>query len=138
MLIAILSIMVGRFFEQIVGLARVLDMTIFWALLAVFVSLPQVMGDSPVTSQAVPEPPVPQGRRRCRSRNPTQSSVNTGVNNWKVIGRLAIVAWLIGGIFVVTWVKSINSVRAAESAGDAVEHVQRGDLQATLGALAGC
>ena len=63
------------------------------------------------------------------------SSNGGGGYDWRLLWRLAIVAWLIGGIAMLTWVKSINYVRAAVATGEAVEHFQRGDLQATLTSL---
>ena len=44
LLIGLLSVFAGRFVEQLVGVARVSDLTIFWALLALFVALPVIKG----------------------------------------------------------------------------------------------
>jgi len=49
-----------------------------------------------------------------------------------MIFRLAIVAWLIGGVGVVTWQKSINSVRASVAEGRALSHFREGDLESSL------
>jgi tetratricopeptide (TPR) repeat protein len=46
--------------------------------------------------------------------------------------RLAVLAWVVGGIGVVTWQKSVNSVRASVVEGRALEHFRQGDLQAAI------
>ena len=68
LLIGLLSVFSGRFVEQLVGVARVSDLTIVWALLALFVALPVIKGLSlestdtlsrPITSQS----PLASGTR---------------------------------------------------------------------------
>ena len=54
-LIGLLGILAGRFLEEMVGVARVSDLTIFWVLLAIFVALPEVMQ----APQALVESPTP-------------------------------------------------------------------------------
>ena len=44
-LVGLLAALVGRFIEQIVGLARISDLTIFWVLLAVFAVAALASGD---------------------------------------------------------------------------------------------
>ena len=44
-LIGVVAIVVGRGFEQMTGIARVSDLTIFWVLLGAFVAVPLVMGE---------------------------------------------------------------------------------------------
>ena len=39
---------------------------------------------------------------------------------------------MIGGLFVLTWAKSVNNVRAAVEVGDAVKSVKQGDFQGGL------
>jgi tetratricopeptide (TPR) repeat protein len=46
-----------------------------------------------------------------------------------------VVAWLVGGITMVTWVKGLNYPRAAVVAGQGVEHYRRGEFQASLAAF---
>ena len=46
--------------------------------------------------------------------------------------RLAIVAWLVGGIGVVTWQKGVNPVRASVAEGRALRSYQQGDLDGTV------
>ncbi len=52
--------------------------------------------------------------------------------DWQLFWRLAVVAWLFGGIVALTWVKTLNYPRAAVAAGQAVEDFQRGDYQAAV------
>ena len=127
-LIGLLATLGGRFLEMMVGVARVSDLTVLWVLLALFVALPQVM-EGP---KAVPEPdPPPPGRRGRR----TSPSATTRTYSWSVVLRMAIVAWLVGGIGMLTWVKTVNNVRAAVTVGDTAESLSRGDFPAGLAGL---
>lgn len=129
----LLAVMAGRFVEQMVGVARVSDLTIFWALLAVFAVLPAAMqttagsetGASPAQGQV-------RGVRRNRSGRPG-GSVSAPYDRQRLV-RLALVGWAVGGIIALTWVKTISYPRAGMAAADAVDHFQRGDFQ---GAVAG-
>ena len=132
-LLALLAIFVGRFLEQMVGLARVSDLTLFWVLLGVFVALPGLMASPEAAedeTQPVPQPNMPQRRSGRRG-----AVAQTRGTNWALIGRLAVVAWLLGGVFVLTWVKNVNYVRAAHLVSNAKESLQEGDRQGTLLAL---
>jgi tetratricopeptide (TPR) repeat protein len=46
-----------------------------------------------------------------------------------------VVAWLVGGIAMVTWFKSLNYPQAAVMVGQGVEHYRRGKFQASLAAF---
>ena len=130
-LIGLLATLAGRFLEMMVGVARVSDLTVLWVLLAVFAALPQVMQASEAVPESVTSQPIGRRTQRRAERSPSQ----TRQFNWGFVVRLAIVVWLIGGIFVLTWVKSVNSVRAAVNVGEAVRNVQRGNFQAGLADL---
>ena len=133
-LICLVTVIVGRFVEMMVGVARVSDLTLFWVILAIFASLPGVMErmDSPPSEQS--RPAAPPESRRSRGRR-SRSQRRGGTYNWNVFWRLAIVAWLVGGIGILSWVKSVNYVRAAVAEGDALQQFRRGDLQASLASL---
>lgn len=129
-LIGLLAVLAGRFLEQMVGLARVSDLTIFWALLGVFVALPGVMQERKPVAEPSPAPGQTSGRRRRRSGS---RSIGAGGSvDWQLFCRLAVVAWLFGGIVALTWVKTLNYPRAAVAAAQAVEDFQHGDYQAAL------
>ena len=130
MLIALLAIVVGRFFEMMFGVARISDLTGLWILLAMFAALPTVMQlkDSPVAVAGSTQP--------SRSQRKPPFLANTNRDAWYYqLQRLlvyAIVGIIIGAIVTLTWVKSTNYVRASVSAGSAIQHFQQGDFQASL------
>lgn len=133
LLFGMVAIIIGRFLEMMVGVARVSDLTVLWVIFGLFAAL--LSFDARRQDQAVPatsQPDQPIGNRSRRraarvTRTSTAKSFSTGL-----IFRLAMVAWLAGGIGVVTWQKSINSVRASVAEGRALEHFGKGDLESTL------
>ena len=132
-LIVLLAVLAGRFLEMMVGVARVSDLTILWVLLAVFVALPMV-GHGPQSRVERSSDPSLSSRRQ-RNRPGSRSQPATGGYTWRLLGRLAIVAWVIGGIAVLTWVKNVDYVRAAAAAGEGLEHYRQRDFQSTLASL---
>ncbi|TPW09784.1 MAG: hypothetical protein FD130_2404, partial [Halothiobacillaceae bacterium] len=132
-LIALLAVFAGRFLEMMVGVARVSDLTVLWVLLAVFAALPIAMSNPESGVEVAPNPRPRSIRQRSRSRSGNASRPR--LYDWGLFWRLAIVVWLIGGIAVLTWVKSINYARAAVEVGEGLEHYRQGDFQATLASL---
>ena len=130
-LIGLLAVLVGRFVEQTVGLARVSDLTIFWVLLGVFVALPGVMRVREPAADSAPGPAQTSGRQRPRGSSIRSARAHRSLD-WQLFWRLAVVAWLVGGVVALTWVKTINYPRAGDAAGQAVEHFRSGDFQAAL------
>ena len=55
-LLMVLAVIAGRGLEQIVGLARVSDLTMFWALLAVMAAIPGMAADGNKTNNDQPGP----------------------------------------------------------------------------------
>jgi hypothetical protein len=134
-LIGLLSVMAGRFLEQTVGVARVSDLTVFWALLAAFAALPRVFQPSEEEAGLVPGPSAQPRRRRSGNRVISRRRRPSRAYDWRQLGKLVIVAWAIGGIVAITWVKTVNYPRAALLAGQAIERFQEGDLPAALSTL---
>ena len=130
-LVMLLALFAGRFLEQMVGLARVSDLTIFWALLAVFAVLPTVMR----TPNDEPGSSLLQQSSSGRDSSSGPPSPGAGAYNWQLFWRLAVVAWLIGGIGVLTWQKTVNYVRAAVLESTGVKQINRGDYQGALGSF---
>lgn len=129
-LFGLAAVIAGRFLEMMVGVAKVSDLTVLWVLFGVFAAL--VRFES-VREDSVPDAPPPNTRRegrRNRRRTASASSAQSGAAG--LMFRLAIVAWLAGGIGVVTWQKSINSVRASVAEGQALEYFRDGDLDSTV------
>jgi Tfp pilus assembly protein PilF len=134
LLIGLLATLAGRFLEQMVGVARVSDLTVFWTILAIFVALP-VISES---AEAVPEtgPRIRPGRRQeRRGRTASRPSPAANAFDWRRILRLVMVAGIIAGIISLTWAKNLNYPRAAVIAASGVEQFRRGDRQAALVAL---
>ena len=128
-LVGLVAAFAGRFLEQVVGVARVSDLTIFWILLAVFAALPMVFASSSVAeASALPLPRSVRTSRRTR-RQRRQNY------DWPMVVRMVVVAWICGGVFALTWVKTINNVRAATFAADSVEQFSRADFGASLQSL---
>ena len=114
LLIGLLSILAGRFLEQLVGVARVSDLTVFWVLLGLFAASATVM------------------------RYPGQSSeVTSGVHPMpqhkaQLLSRLVLVGCVVGAIGFTTWVKTINYPRAAVIVANGLQHSREGDFDAAL------
>ncbi|PKB84264.1 MAG: hypothetical protein BZY88_00630 [SAR202 cluster bacterium Io17-Chloro-G9] len=136
LLIALLGIFAGRFLEMMVGVARVSDLTILWVLLGVFAALPGITPSSQVAPQRASSTGNSSARTSRRRNQPRPSSGGQPVAyQWSLLVRLAIVAGLMGVIGVLTWVKSVDNVRAAVEAGDALAEFQRGDWQESLSSI---
>jgi tetratricopeptide (TPR) repeat protein len=130
-LAGLLAVVIGRFLEMMVGIARVSDLTILWTLLGVFAALPTVM-------RPTQEPTArPAASRRARLRNRSQNNQDSWVQDfdWRWAWRLALVAWLAGGIVMLTWFKAVNYPLAAVKAGEAIAHLRNSDLASTLAGL---
>jgi len=130
-LAGLLAIFAGRFLEQIVGVARVSDLTVLWVLLAVFAALPVMMAAPEPVEQLPASGQRPRGTRaRGRSRRRQRQPYD-----WQMLARLMVVAWVCGGVIALTWVKTINYARAAVVAAESVEQFSRADFAATLESL---
>jgi O-antigen ligase len=130
-LAGLLAVVIGRFLEMMVGIARVSDLTILWALLGVFAALPALM--RPTEEPARPPPPNRRERRRARSQS-GHSSEDLD-HDWRWVWRLGLVAWLVGGIVMLTWYKAVSYPLAAVKAAEALAHLQTTDLPSTLADL---
>ena len=126
MLIGLISTLAGRMVEQSVGLARVSDLTIFWVLLGAFIALPVVMDKIRAASSRLQIRPTSQWRRRSAGPTPRYS---------RAVWRLVVAVLLIGGIVSLTWMKSLNYVRAALEARTVNHSFLAGDFQSSLQAL---
>ena len=129
-LLGLTAIILGRFLEMMVGVARISDLTVLWAVFGLFAASASLDDRNQEPSHPVSSPSPLQANRRDRrrtSRASTAPSFSSGL-----IVRLAIVAWLVGGIGVVTWQKGINPVRASIAEGRAIRSYQQGDMDGTL------
>jgi len=130
LLFGMMAIIIGRFLEMMVGVARISDLTVLWVIFGLFAATVSFdAGHQEETNSAANQSPKPKSLRR--KRGAARSSANQSFGS-ALMFRLAIVAWLVGGIGVVTWQKSINSVRASIAEGQALEHFRNGNLESTL------
>jgi len=134
LLIGLTAILFGRFLEMMVGVARISDLTVLWVIFGLFAAL--IRFDDGVQEVSEPAPTTandqsaqPQGRRN-RQRAANTSPVRTFSSG--LVFRLAMVAWLMGAVGVVTWQKSINSVRASVAERQAISHFRAGELEESL------
>ena len=147
-LIGLLAVLIGRMLEQMVGIARVSDLTLWWVLLAVFAALPAIMQNFHLTEdvQSLPVEPdnrslprVPDKLSRGRKKlKPKATDSDKQLNNtyrWKFLGRLIIIICLVVGIGLLSWVKGVNYIRAAVIADQATAQFQEGDAQSALSSL---
>ena len=130
-LAGLLAVAIGRSLEMMAGVARVSDLTILWASLGVFAALPAVM--RPAEENAANASLNQRERRRIPPRADQPSGIKSPDWNWA--WRLAVVAWLTGGIVMLTWFKAVSYPLAAVKAAEAVGHWRRIDLPSTLADL---
>lgn len=131
-LIGLIATISGRFLEQFVGLSRVSDLMLFWVILAVFAALPVIMQAQEHTEPTPREEPIPTRTRRGRNSYPTRQLSNL---NLQAFLRFAVVAWAVGGIIALTWVKAINYPRAAIVASQGIKQINQGNYQASLASM---
>lgn len=133
-LVGLLATLVGRMFEQMVGVSRASDLTIFWVLLGMLVVLP-LATQNREEAENHPEK-APTTRRGARAHPPlAQVSQVSSFNAKELSWRLALATGIIVGIFALTWFKTINYPRAAVLAGQAGEQFQLFDFQGAIASL---
>ncbi len=137
LLFGLAAVILGRFMEMMVGVARISDLTVLWVLFALFVALikvePRESLEEGAASTASPAETRPSRRNRSHIRRAAASpavSISYGM-----LFRLAVVAWAVGGIGVVTWQKSVNSVRAGVAEGQAIELYSAGNPEDSIAKL---
>ena len=130
-LIGLLAALGGRFVEQMVGVARVSDLTIFWVLVAVFVALPAIRQ----APEAATEPASQFRREPGLSRPQSRLLPKLSPYYWTFFWRWGAVVVLVAGIGALTWLKSINYVRAAVIVDSAAAQFRNGESQAALSSL---
>jgi len=131
LLIGLLATLVGRLIEQMVGVARVSDLTIFWVLLAAFAALPAIME----VRRNSPGLALRDLQRTGENHVRLDNAPDRRPYHWQFLGRLALIACVVAGIGVLTWGKGINYVRAAVIADRAAEEFHDGFLQNSLSSL---
>jgi O-antigen ligase len=105
---ALLASMAVRVVEQMTGVARVSDLTLFWAIAALMAAVP--------AETAVARPREAPGRARGRTR------ASTSFWRWGIALRV------FGAMTVLVWEKNVPYVRAGLLGSDAVRSFNRGEL----------
>jgi tetratricopeptide (TPR) repeat protein/O-antigen ligase len=132
LLVGVVAAVGGRLLEQMVGIARVSDLTIFWVLLGVFAALPAIMDGH----QGGPDPPSRAHGRRRRPNRPRPGDVPNGrAYQWRFLGQMVLICCLVFGIGVLSWVKGVNYLRAAVIADRSAGQFHVGQLQASLSSI---
>lgn len=126
LLAGLLATLAGRLLEQMVGIGRVSDLTLFWVLLAAFVALPTAMQTQELSGE---EPAVP-GDRPLRTRR--SNSIPGVQNRWLPLARASLVAVVVLSIGTLTWFKTINYARAAVVADAGAIQFREGQLNKAL------
>ncbi|MGE4659098.1 MAG: hypothetical protein AAEI08_09250, partial [Gammaproteobacteria bacterium] len=133
LLFGLMAVVFGRFFEMMVGVARISDLTVLWVILGLFVASASFNHEhQEKATVSAKQPPKLLSRKEIRRASRTIPSRPFSTS---LIFRLAIVAWLVCCIGVVTWQKSINPVRAAVAEGHAVKHFLDGDFESAIEGL---
>jgi len=132
LLIGLVSVVAGRFVEQMVGVAKLSDTLLFWVVLALLVCLPVLLPSGvPPASEPDRLPLVRSRRRRDRGRG----AVTTPFRDAGIYWRFAIAAVLIVGILGLTWVKNVNNLRALNQVSGLNQAFADGNLNASLAML---
>lgn len=129
MIIGLLSVLAGRFVEQMVGVAKVSDSMLFWVVLALLVCLPALTssGVAP-SSESTRVPPTRGSRRRDRGG----AAVTVPFPDTGIYWRSAVVVLLVGGIVALTWVENINNLLALNQVAGLNQAFTKGDLNASV------
>ena len=126
----LLATVAGWLLQQMVGVARVSDLTLSWVLLGTFAALPIVMRDRPMPANFVPAP----GRQQRSDPPMSRLRVREAPHRWSLLSGLVIIG-LVVGIGLLTWTKSINYFRAAIIADQGAGQFRNGQLSVSMSSL---
>ena len=128
LLAGMVAVLAGRFMEQIVGVARVSDLTVWWVLLAIYVVVPRAIERQPES----PETAASSRDLEHRSRIQRKGVFS---DRRQLLWRGAAATGLIVGIVLITWVKTIDYPRAAVLAAEAGVQFHRFEFQGAISSL---
>jgi len=117
LLVAVSAALGGRLAEQMVGVAQVGDLVLFWMLLAVLAALPIAMAAL-----------QPAAQRQERARPSPRHSEEGLPSRW-VRWRWALVAPLIAALVWLVWIKNVNYAWADMMAASAERSFRQGRLE---------
>ncbi len=121
----LVAVFAARFVEQLFGIGRVSDLTMFWVLLALVAASPLVM------RRLGPGAEATAGRAKTASLS---TAVGTAAAWWGRI-KAGVVIVFVAGLAILTWDKSIDYFRAGLLADDAATHFRSGNLVASESSL---
>ena len=129
LMLGLMAALAGRFTEQLVGVAAVSDLTVFWVLLALFATLPAAAE----VSQTAPRPAQVslQGQRTRRYRTAARMMIPGA----PTVVPAVVALLLIAGIGALTWTKSINYLEAGFKAREGLDRIRDAKFQNALGSL---
>ena len=128
-MVGILAALAGRFIEQMVGVAAVSDLTVFWALLGIFDAIPNAANTQKTVADSDSTP---------RQALPAHQSVQGHegrIYRAQVAIPIAVAACLIVGIGSLTWTKSINYLEAGFDARAGLDGILDGNFKDALASL---
>ena len=129
-LAGLLATLSGRLLEQMVGIPRVSDLTVFWVILATFAALPVIFDAASGTERV-------EGRLRQEERSRVLESrlALSVLPHTRLLVKWLAVAGLIVGLALLTWTKNINYVRSAVIVDRAAEEFRVGQLEGALSSI---
>ena len=128
LIVGLLAALAGRFVEQMVGVAAVSDLTIFWVLLALIAAKPTAAR----MSQAVHPDQASLREPRTRRFNPAARMSMSGV---PAVLPVVVALCLIVGVGALTWSKSIHYLEAGFKARDGLDGILDAEFQNALVSL---
>ena len=121
-LIAIVAAVAGRVIEELTGIARVSDLTIFWVLLGLFGALAAALMN-PQEYEAK-QPAAPRRRRSSqRARNAATQAL---------VPRILLISLAAVALGTFTWVKNVNYVMASIEGANSVQAAANGDFDSGI------
>ena len=130
LLAGLMAMLAGRFLEQMVGIARVSDLTLFWAALGMLAALPAVFDTKEQPARQPEEERQPVAGRLARPAAPPPGFL-AGMGPVRIL--IAVICIL--GLAMLTWEKTLNHPRAVLETGKVSGLVSKGDLQGALDAV---
>ncbi|MCH7713201.1 MAG: O-antigen ligase family protein, partial [Chloroflexi bacterium] len=130
MLAGLIALLAGRFLEQMVGIARVSDLTLFWAALGLLAALPAVFGPQDGPAREPKEVPGSGAGNLAGTTGPSLRR-SDGMSSVRIL----IAALCILGLTALTWEKTLNHPLAAIEIGKVNGLMAQEDLQEALAAV---
>lgn len=128
-MMGLMAALAGRFVEQMVGVAAVSDLTIFWLLLALFTALPAAV--------RVPQTVTIRGQASLHGRviNQFTPEARMRTSGVRTVLPAVVAICLIAGVGTLTWTKSVSYLEAGFKARDGLDGIRDTEFQNALVSL---